>query len=785
MGAYSVIGKAIPDIEITKKTTGAAIYADDIKLPGQLYGKLLRSQYPHARILNIDISKARQLAGVKAVITGRDVPSRRWGVMIKDKLPFAVDKVRYIGDEIAGVVAVDMETAEEACDLIEVEYEELPAVFDPFEAMKKGAPLLHEKLGEYERVPVARPVPNTNISSRYKLVKGGVEEGFKQADYVFEDEFKIPSIHTAPLETMACLAQVDALGNTTVWSSTQSPYEVRETIAECLGIPLNKVRVIVPFLGGGFGGKFHIKGELACAFMAQFAGKPVKLVFSRKEVFNAGGVRHPLTIRIKTGVNKDGTIIARHCSEIWNTGAYADAGPRVMMRAMQSGGGPYNIPHLRVDACDVYTNNPVAVAYRGFGANQPTWAIETHMDIIAEKLDMDPLEFRLKNAVEEGSICPTGQVAHAVGLKECLRTLEHKGNWSKLRQEKKNYKGVGIACFNKATNTPTSGSAFVKLNQDGSADVIVSLVDMGQGTGTVLAQVVAEELTIPLERVRVSMPDTEATPYYTGTTGSRAAFVLGNAVKMAAEAARKELLALVSQLWEVEVERLELKDGTVSVKGSPEKATPFGALPIGGGKFVSGIGYPIVSAGFYSSGDKATVHDLETMQSSRSSLFWMYGAHLAEVEVDAETGKVKIDRILAVHNVGKALNPLLLEGQIDGGVSMAIGEALYEQLIGEDGKILNASFLDYKLATFSEAPAKIEHVLVEVPHRDAAYGNIGFGEAAMLGASAAIANAIYDAVGARIKELPITSEKISMALREKTEVLTSKSRYKHAKMADK
>lgn len=785
MRTYKVIGKAIPDIEITKKTTGATIYADDIKLPGLLYGKLLRSPYPHARILNIDISKAKQLAGVKAVITGRDVPSRRWGAMIKDKLPFAVDKVRCIGEEIAGIVAVDIDIAEEACDLIEVEYEALPAVFDPVEAMKEGAPLLHEKLEEYERVPVARPVPNTNISSRYKLVKGDVEEGFKQADYVFEDEFEIPSIHTAPLETMACLAQADALGNVTVWSSTQSPYEVRDTIAECLGIPLNKVRVIVPFLGGGFGGKFHIKGELACAFMAQFTGKPVKLVFSRKEVFNAGGIRHPLTIRIKSGVNKDGTIIARHCSEIWNTGAYADAGPRVMMRAMQSGGGPYNISNLRVDACDVYTNNPVAVAYRGFGANQPTWAIEVHMDIIAGKLDIDPLEFRMKNAIEEGEICPTGQVAHAVGLKECLRTLEHKGNWSKLRQAKKSYRGVGIACFNKATNTPTSGSVFVKLNQDGSADVMVSLVDMGQGTGTVLAQIVAEELTIPLEMIRISMPDTEATPYYTGTTGSRAAFVLGNAVKMAAEAARKELFALVSQLWEVEVEKLELNDGMVSVKGSSEKATPLSALPIGGGKFVSGLGYPIVSAGFYSSGDKATVHNSETMQSSRSSLFWMYGAHLAEVEVDAETGKVKVVRVLAVHNVGKALNPLLLEGQIDGGVSMAVGEALYEQLIRKDGKILNDSFLDYKLVTFGEAPAKIEHVFVEVPHRDSAYGSIGFGEAAMLGVSAAIANAIYDAVGTRIKELPITSEKVSMALREKKEVSASKSRYNHAKMPDK
>ena len=767
MSAYSIIGKPVIDIDITRKATGAAIYTDDLKLPGMLFGKILRSKYPHARILSIDTTKARQLPGVKAVVSGRDVPPRRYGVLIKDKLTFAVDRVRYLGDEVAAVAAVDIETAQEACDLIRVDYEELPAVFDPIAAMKEDAPLIHEQLADYEKVPIARPVLDTNISSKYRMVRGDVEEGFKQADHVFEDEFKIASVHTSPLENMSCIAQVDALDNVTVWSGTQSPYEVRETIADCLGIPLNHVRIIVPFLGGGFGGKFFVKGELACVFLAKAAAKPVKLVFSREEVFDSGGVRHPLIINIKTGVNSDGQIISRLCTETWDTGAYADAGPRVMMRAMQSGGGPYTIPNIQVDACDVYTNNPVAVAYRGFGANQPTWAIECHMDIIAHKLDLDPLEFRLKNAVEEGSICPTGQIAHAVGLKDCLHTLENKGNWSQLKQSKMPLKGVGISCFNKATNTPTSGSAFVKLNQDGSADIIVSLVDMGQGTGTVLAQIVSEVLTIPLDKIRVSMPDTETTPYYTGTTGSRAAFVLGNAVKMAADAVRKELLNLVSQLWETDPVKLEIKNGSVSVKGQPEKAAPFSALPIGGGKFVSGIGYPLIGAGFYSSGDKATVPNMETMQSKRSSLFWMYGAHLAEVEVDPETGKVKVDRILAAHNVGKALNPLLLTGQCHGGFSMSLGEALSEHFIRDQGKTLNNGFRDYKLPTFSDTPQKMEQVFIEVPHQDAAYGNIGFGEASMLGISAAIANAIYNATGVRVREMPITSEKLALAIKKK------------------
>jgi len=394
------------------------------------------------------------------------------------------------------------------------------------------------------------------------------------------------------------------------------------------------------------------------------------------------------------------------------------------------------------------------------------------MDIIAEKLNIDPLEFRLKNALEEGAMCPTGQVAHAVGLKACLRTLEEKGNWSKLKQETKKYRGVGVACFHKSTNTPTSGSAFVKVNQDGSVDLIVSLVDMGQGTSTALAQIVAEELGVPLERVNLSMSDTQTTPYYSATTGSRAAFILGNAVKVAAIAAKKELLALASSLLEVEAEKLELKDSKVVVKDSSDKEIAFSALPIGGSKFVSGIGYPVIGAGFFSSADKGTIPDLETAQAAKSSLFWMYGAHLAEVEVDPETGKVKIKRILAVHNVGKALNPLLLEGQCEGGVSMSIGEALYELLIREEGKTLNSTYRDYKLPTFTDVPEKVESVFIEVPHKEAPYGNIGIGEAVVLGTTAAISNAVYNAIGVRIKQLPITGEKIVKALAEDTNLHT-------------
>jgi len=760
MNKYSVIGKAKNDIGIVKKVVGGEVYIDDISLPGMLYGRILGSKYSHARIMNIETSRAKRLPGVKAIITGKDIPATRWGIVLKDKYVFAVQEVRSIGDDVAGVVADDRETAEEACLLIHVDYEELPAVFDADRAMREDAPLVHEGLEKYERISRANPIPNSNIATYLKLRKGDVEAGFNQSDYIFEDEFFVPALHTSAMETIGCISSVDSLGNVKIWSSTQSPYQIRNAIATYLGIPFNRVRVIVPYLGGAFGGKVHVKGELACVIMSKIAGRPVKLIFTREETFANGGMRHPLTMRVKTGVNKDGRILAHQSAQVWNYGAYAGHGPRLMWRAMQSGAGPYTIHNIRVDSYGVYTNNPACGAYRGFGVNQVTWPIETHMDIIAEKLKMDPLEFRIRNALEEGEFCPTGEVAHAVGLKECIRELKKKSNWTKLKRHKRKHIGIGIACFHKSTNTPTSGAACVKLNQDGSADIITSLVDMGQGTGTVFAQIVSEELTIPFEKINVTLPDTEKTPYYSDTTGSRANFVLGSAVKRAAEDAREKLLVMASQLMGVRAEDLTLKNGKVVVKDKPDRVLRFTDMPIGGEKFSSGLGEPIIGEGTFTSAPMATTPDPETAQATRSSLFWMYGAHIAVVQVDVETGMVKVRHILAAHNVGRVMNKLMLQNQCEGGVSMAIGEALYEEFIVSQGEVINDNFCDYKIPSFMDTPDMIESIFVEVPHRDAPYGNVGVGEAVVLGASAAIGNAIYDAVGVRVKELPITAEKI-------------------------
>jgi carbon-monoxide dehydrogenase large subunit len=771
MQEYSVIGKSVLNVDALKKVKGMTQYTGDIKLPGMLYGKILRSRYPHARILNIDVSRAKQLKGVRAVVTGRDVPYLPYGIAIRDKHAFAVEKVRYLGDEVAGVAAIDEDIAEEACELIEVEYEELPAVFDLVEAMQESAPLIHEHLNEYEYPSTIHPVPGSNICAHFKLRRGNVNEGFQSADYLFEDEFKTQPLSPAPIESLVCIADVDDLGNITIWSATQSPYETGGLIAESLGISLNKVRVIVPTLGGGFGLKFGIKTELISIAMSQSVGKPVRVALTREEVFTGGTVRLPAVFKVKTGVNKDGTIIARKCTEIYDTGAYAGIGPLITLQGMRPGGGPYKIQNIWVDAYTVYTNNTVGGALRGFGTTQSVWAMESQMDIIAEKLGIDPLELRLRNILEEGSICCVGQIAHGVGLKECLRSLEERGKWSQKKQGKERFSGVGIACFHKPTGTPTSHAAIVKVNADSTVDLLISSVDIGQGSNTVFSQMVAEELGISVEKVRVVSPDTRVTPYTSSTTGSRATFCMGNAVKRAAQNAVEELLKVASLALEVPVEKLEFKDGRVWVKASPHEGIPIDKLPLGS-RFTKGakynvIGNPIIGKGHFTSAGKEAIADPETGQASKASAFWMYGADLVEVEIIPDTGEVKIKRILAAHNVGKVINPLLLEGQVEGGVTMGIGDALYEEVIWEKGETLNPSFMNYRMPTFPNTPEVIEYVFIEEPHKEGPYGNIGAGEAVMIGMSAAIGNAVYDAIGVRIKELPITREKILSALKKR------------------
>ena len=762
MESKGIIGSSVVlRADAVQKVTGRAVYGPDLKVPGMLYGKVLRSPLPHARILNVDTSKAESLPGVKAVVTGKDLIVR-YGVIIQDQPCYCFDKVRYIGDPVAGVAAVDLDTAEEALKLIKVDYEELPPVFDPLEAMESDAPLVHEDLGTYWHGPAFFPMAGTNICNHFKLRRGDVDEGFQQSDFIVEDTFTTPMIQHCNLEPHVSMAKFEPSGQVTIWSNTQHPYTVRREVARFLNLPINRVRVIVTRVGGGFGGKVMLKVEPLCLVLAMKVKnfRPVKIALTREEEFHATStVRHPTITTIKAGVRKDGTLMAWKIKIILDTGAYADVGPIVTRSVGMSATGPYKIPHVWGDACCVYTNKPIAGAFRGLGVPQLLWAVDSMMDMLAEGIGMDPVEFRLKNALEEGDISATGQILHSVGIKECIRKAAEGIEWGKKTGK---YRGKGMGTLYKMTQTPSSSAAFVKLSEDGSVEVLSSTVDMGQGSNTVLAQIAAEELGVDVKNVRVISPDTDATPFDHGTASSRSTFHMGNAVKEAAADARRQLFEVAAEQLEVKLEDLEAKGGFLFVKGSTGKGTPISAIRMG---ITYGKGKPIIGKGTFSVPD-ATPLDQETGQGAYPTVFWLYGAQAAEVEVDPSTGKVDVLRIVAAHDVGRVINPLNCEQQIEGALVTGVGITLLEELIVREGKPVNTNFRDYRIPTSLDAP-EVTSIFVEAAHKDGPYGAKGVGEPALAPTAPAIGNAVYNAIGVRIKDLPITPEKILNALKEK------------------
>lgn len=756
----SVIGKRIMRVDGSEKVTGQALYVDDLKMTRMLYGKVLRSGLPHAKILNIDTSRAKKLPGVKAVVTGKDLPFT-YGSAVKDQPFFAIERVRHRGEAVVGVAAICDDIAEEALSLIKIDYEDLPALFDPMESMKQSAPLIHEDLEHYWHAEIFRVVPRTNICTHFKLRKGDIERGFREADYIFEDTFTNQMVNHSCLETHGAIAQVDFSGKITIWASAQSPFTSRWELASALRIPMTKIRFINPWVGGGFGSKHALKLEpLAVGLALHAKNRPVKVVLTREEEFTSSVVKHPCRILMKTGVMKNGRLIAREVKLFWDTGAYSDCAPYTCRNAGYSAAGPYVIPNISIDSYCIYTNKPIAGAYRGFGHSQIAWAHESQMDIIARALEIDPLEIRLINAVEEGAISATGEVLHSAGLKEALRKAAELLEWEKPPGKNR---GRGIACMHKNTATPSSSSAIVKINEDGTVTVMISAVDMGQGIHTVAAQVVSEELGIPVERIQVMNADTDMTPYERSTTASRATFHTGNSVRAAAIDARNQILEMASQLMEVNPNDLILKDGKILVAGNPSSGSIRIEETIKGGILVAKGGKPVVGHGVFSTSSFTTSLDPETGQGARPTAFWMYGAQAAAVEVDTETGQVEVLKMTAAHDVGKAINPLLCEQQIEGSLVMGIGGTLYEEQIVHEGKTLNPNFTDYKIPTSLDVPSMVTF-MVEAPHELGPYGAKGVGEPGLAPTAAAISNAIYDAIGVRIKDLPITPEKILKAL---------------------
>ena len=560
------------------------------------------------------------------------------------------------------------------------------------------------------------------------------------------------------IELHIAIVRVDPTGKITIWVTNDGPHRLRKDLASALGMPLKKLRVISPsYIGGGFGGKGGLKVETICIALAlKTEYRPVKILLTREEVFTLL-VRHPSIVRLKTGVKKDGRLWAREAKVIYDTGAYAEKGPTVTQQASVAAVGPYKIPNVKVDGYCVYTNKPIAGAYRGYGIPQVAWAHESQMDIIAHKLGINPVEIRLKNAVEEGDISPTGQqVLHSVGLKECIKKVVKNVDWNK--PDKKN-RGKGIACAYKNTKTPSGSSAIVKINPDGSVEVLMSSIEEGQGPKTILSQIAAEELRAPLESITMATPDTDVTPFDASTTSSRTTFHMGNAVRKAAKDAKEQLLEIGSKILGAEIKELRIEKGKIYAKKNPDKRFTFAEII----KSRYKAGLDIIGRGSY----YTTVPRGTGAMWAAPSIFWMYGAHYVEVEVDTETGRVKILKILAAHDVGKAINPATCEGQIEGGVVHGIGPTLFEEMmIGEKGNVLNSSFLDYKIPTVLDVP-EITPFIIEEAHKEGPYGAKGIGEVTLVPTASAIANAIYDAIGIRIKDLPITPDKILKALKNK------------------
>jgi len=764
------VGQSEARVDGVRKVTGFSRYTDDLKLAGMLFAKIKKSPYPHAKILKIDTSKAEKLPGVKVIITGKDVPVRV-GLYLEDKTFLAIDKVRFIGEPVAAVAAESEEIAEEAVSLIEVDYEELPAVFDPLEGIKPDAPLIHEDLGSYKHASIILPVKGTNISNHYKIRKGDAEKGFKEADFVFENEFYVPPIQHSAIENHCAIAQVDPEGKITVWAGCQSPYAVRRTLATAFNIPLNKIRIISPAIGGGFGGKAGTTLEGIVIPLAQKVNyRPVKLNFKREDIFVNTFVRQAMYAKIKTGVKKNGRIVAEENKFYWDGGAYTEYGVNIARAGGYASTGPYDIPNVKTDSICVYTNHPAGGPYRGFGMSEIHFAIEQNLDIVAHRIGMDAVEIRRKNALKDGSATVTGQVLENVGLLQCLEKVTEDIKWDKREKKvsKTKYCGKGIACMYKAPSMPNNvaSSAIVKINEDGTVNLLVTAMDLGQGSDTALTQIAAEVLTVPVSKISIVTGDTDCTPYEWQTVASRTTYCCGNSIIRAAEDAKSQMIKLASLKFDIPESELEIRDEQIISKINPDRKVKIADLAMGltmpDG---SGIHGPIIGRGAFIPPEVKDT-DKETGQGEKPVAFWTFGVQAAEVEVDIETGEVKVLKVAAAYDAGKAINPDLICAQIEGGIVQGLGSALFEEMKIEKGKVLNPSFVDYKIPAIGDTP-EMKISIVEVPEPTGPWGARGIAEPCMVPTAPAIANAVFDAIGCRINSLPITAEKVLKAIKSK------------------
>jgi carbon-monoxide dehydrogenase large subunit len=768
------VGKSVPRVDVLEKVTGSAVFVDDMQFgPGLYHARLVRSPYAHARIKAVDVSDAMEVPGVRAVVTGRDV-NARIGLYLIDRPIFPIDRVRVVGEPVAGVVASNQEAAETAARLVDVEYEELPAVFDPVVAAQPDAPLLHPELAEYDVANFIFPEPGTNVSEHFKLRKGDVASAWPECAAVVEGTFRLPSIQHVPLEPHVAVALWEPAGEVTLWTCSQSPFAQRDLIAQSIGIPHGNLRVISPYVGGGFGGKAGVSMEVyAVALARAVQGHPVKLRMTREEEFIGTTVRQALVAQTKIGCDAEGNLLAMETRYYFSGGAYNDYGVNIARAAGYSCTGPYDIPNVKGDSYCVYTNLPIGSAMRGFGMPEIHWGIEQIMDQLAEKIGMDPAEFRRRNCVRTGDTILTGMEMPAIDLGACIDKVTEAIDWDHRGAASGPHKkrGKGIAIMWKAPAMPPNpgSSALVRFNEDATVNVEIGAQELGQGAFTVAAQVAAQALGIPYEWVRVSAPvDTKYSPYEWQTVASRITWSTGNAVKAAAEDARRQILETVAQHWDEDPDDLDIREGMV-ISFRSEREQPLQGMVVYGlpnEDFEGWTGGPIVGHGKFMP-TYVTNLDPETGQGTRAVVHYTVGAQAVELEVDTETGEVEVLRIASAYDVGKAINPDLIMAQIEGGAVHGMSSAFEALQFDEHGQPLNPNLVDYRILNAADVPREIHGDYVETPLEDGPWGARGVGEHVMVQTAPAIANAINNAVGIRFDDLPLSAERIFLGLKKR------------------
>lgn len=765
MEEYSVIGKRVPRFDSKEKVMGQGKYAADFSLPGMLWCKVVRSPVPHARIVNIDTSRAERLPGVKAVITGKDFGGWTWGFMAntRDEPPLAVDKVRYLYEGVAGVAAIDEDIAEEACELIKVDYEELPGVFDPEEAMKKGAPVVHDY----------RP---NNVSVEYHWNFGDVEKAFAESYLVREDRFTTGKVIVGFLEPPASLAYYDPAGYITVRAAKQSPYFHYRHLAACFNLPLNRVRVIQPLIGGGFGGTKNdsVAGDFCAVMLSKKTGKPVKFVYTMDEVLTTCRRRHNMIVYNKMGMTKEGLLTAVQSRVVANGGAYTAIGPLTMYLAGFATPLPYKLPNYKYDCHRMFTNNPVSAAMRGHGITHTRFACEIQMEMMAEELGINPVEIRMRNAIDNpkrGEIYRTinDVTLKTCGLKEAITSAAEDPLWAEKEKRPKKAGPVSLGVGMSGTSYlggarqlgHQSCGAIVRICEDGSVNLLTGATDCGQGSDTVLTMIVAEELGLRYEDVQLQRVDTAYTPVDPGSYGSRVTALAGQATQKAAQDAKKQLLEAGAKAWNVTPDEIEIRNSVVYLKKNPEKKMFFEKLA----KIASyeGSGAVILGRGYSGYG----IEPLDFMTGTgNGGTGYSFTAQTVGLGVDMETGKIDVNDFTIVHDCGRPLHPISVESQNEGGAVQGMGQAIYEEFVMDKGKTFNDSFLDYKMPRSTDSPdIKVIDIITDDP--DGPYGAKEASEGSHVSAPPAVVTALHDATGIWFKELPVTPEKIVKALKEK------------------